>query len=64
MVRLQGCIKRVHEDESGASLAEYAVLLIIVAVAGVGGVQLLGKNLDTAFTNMATWITTNVSSKL
>jgi Flp pilus assembly pilin Flp len=64
MFKLRGCIKRVNKDESGAALAEYSVLLIICAVAGVAGVMALGTSLQTAFLNMSTWITSNVVGNL
>lgn len=64
MFKFRRVIKRVNKDESGAALAEYAVLLIICAVAGVAGVALLGGSIGSAFSQMSTWVTTNVVTKL
>jgi Flp pilus assembly pilin Flp len=64
MFKLRGVIKRVNKDESGAALAEYAVLLIICAVAGVAGVAALGGSIGTAFSTMSGWVNTNVVGKL
>ena len=60
MFKLRGVIKRVNKDESGAALAEYAVLLIICAVAGVAGVAVLGGSIGSAFTAMSDWVSSNV----
>ncbi|MFN3889779.1 MAG: Flp family type IVb pilin [Beijerinckiaceae bacterium] len=64
MFKLRGAIKRVNKDESGAALAEYSVLLIICAVAGVGGVVLLGGSIGSAFSNMSGWVTSEVVGKI
>jgi pilus assembly protein Flp/PilA len=41
------------KDESGASAAEYALLLGIIAVAMVAAVTLLGTNITAAINNAA-----------
>ena len=60
MSRYFRVIKRVKDDESGASMVEYAVLLVIAAIAGTVGVMALGTQLNSAFSGMASWVSTNV----
>ncbi len=64
LLKLNKLVGRVRDDESGAPLAEYAVLLVIVAVAGIVGAAALGTALQGAFTAMGTWVTTNLTSVL
>ena len=49
-------VRRVMADEAGASAAEYAILVALVAVAIVAAVPLFGGGLNTAFTKMGTYI--------
>jgi pilus assembly protein Flp/PilA len=51
MLRL---IHRFHRDERGATATEYALLIVFVALAIAGGAQVLGTNIGTLFTNIAT----------
>ncbi len=60
MSRYFRVIKRVKDDESGASMVEYAVLLVIAAIAGTVGVMALGTQLNSAFNGMASWVSTHV----
>ena len=41
-------------DESGASAAEYVLILALVALVIVGGASVLGTNMNTAMGNAAT----------
>ena len=50
-------ISRFAKDETGANALEYALVLILVAFAIVGGAGLLGTNLNTLFNSTATAIT-------
>lgn len=45
-------INRFRRDESGAALAEYGILVALVAVVAVGAVQLLGTQVNRAFTGV------------
>ncbi|MEZ5826064.1 MAG: hypothetical protein R3C97_15425 [Geminicoccaceae bacterium] len=62
-VHIADRLARLREEEDGAALAEYAVIFVVVAVAGAGGLSLLGAELDTAFNDITTWIATNITSK-
>ena len=49
-------ISRFVRDECGANALEYALVLILVAFAIVGGAAALGTNLNTLFGNTATQV--------
>ena len=44
------------EDERGASLVEYALLVALIAVVCIAAVTLLGKNASTKFSSVGTSI--------
>jgi pilus assembly protein Flp/PilA len=47
---------RFARDDQGANALEYALVLILVAFAIVGGAGALGTNLNTLFGNTATQV--------
>ena len=47
-------IRNFFKDESGASAVEYGLLVALIAVVIIGGVSLLGTNLNTKFNTVAT----------
>ena len=47
-------VRRFAQDERGANAMEYALVLILVAFAIVGGAGLLGTNLNNLFHNAGT----------
>jgi pilus assembly protein Flp/PilA len=47
---------RFARDEQGANALEYALVLILVAFAIVGGAGALGTNLNTLFNSTATQV--------
>ena len=46
-------LKAMLNDEAGASLVEYALIVALVAVVAIGAVTLLGKNVSSALNNAA-----------
>jgi len=48
-LRLQNGIKR----EEGQTMAEYALILVLVAVAAIGAFKLLGTNINSKVSNIA-----------
>lgn len=46
-------VKKFHKDESGAALAEYGILVALIAVVAIGAVSVLGTQVNTAFTSVA-----------
>jgi pilus assembly protein Flp/PilA len=49
-------VKRLMADESGASAAEYAVLVAFIAAAVVIAVSTFGTGLSTMFVNLNTYL--------
>lgn len=43
----------LRSDESGQDLAEYALLIALIAIVVIAAVTLLGGNINTVFTNIA-----------
>jgi len=50
-------IRKLWRDEEGQDLAEYGLLLALIALVVVGAVQLLGGSIGNAFSTMAGQIT-------
>ena len=44
---------RFFKDEEGATAAEYALLIALIAVAIIAGATLLGTNINAKLTNVA-----------
>jgi len=47
-------LSRLHKDEAGQGLVEYALILALVAFAAVVAMQSLAKDINTAFTGIGT----------
>lgn len=45
--------KKNKRSQKGASLVEYALLIALVAVAGIAAMRLLGSNISTQFSTVA-----------
>ena len=50
---MKDMLKRFVREEEGASAVEYGLLVGLIAVVIIGAVQLLGTNINTAFTTAA-----------
>jgi pilus assembly protein Flp/PilA len=48
------------KDESGQDLIEYALVVSLIAFAAIGGMNVLATNINTAFTNIGTKLTSSV----
>jgi Flp pilus assembly pilin Flp len=46
-------VRKFSRDETGASMVEYALLLILVFIACLGGALLLGTSISTFFSQTA-----------
>lgn len=46
-------VKKFRKDESGAALAEYGILVALIAAIAVGAVSLLGTQVNDAFQKVA-----------
>ena len=50
-------LKAFWTDESGQDLAEYALLVALIALVVIAAVTMLGENINTLFTNVANIMT-------
>lgn len=48
--------KKNKRSQKGASLVEYALLIALVAVAGIAAMRLLGSNISSQFNTVATQV--------
>lgn len=53
MESLKEKFRRFLKDEEGATAVEYAVMVALIIAVAIGAITLLGKNVDTTFTNVA-----------
>jgi pilus assembly protein Flp/PilA len=58
--KLRIAIKGLMKEE-GQDLVEYALLIALIAFAATAGIKTLATNLNTAFTNIGTAVTTNIT---
>lgn len=56
--RLFRIIDRVREDDRGASMVEYGLLVALIALVAIGGVTALGTKLSALFTQIGSSLTT------
>ena len=47
-------IKRFFKEDEGVTAIEYGLIAALIALAIIGAVALVGTNLNTAFSNVAT----------
>jgi Flp pilus assembly pilin Flp len=48
---MQNLLKRLWHDEQGQDLVEYALLLVLIALAAAATIQTLGKSISNVFSN-------------
>ncbi len=53
MTRLLAVVRNLGRDEEGASMAEYGLLLALIAVVCLTAVALVGTNISTMFSTVA-----------
>jgi pilus assembly protein Flp/PilA len=56
MIKLLTAARKFVRDEEGASLAEYGLLLALIAVVCIAGMTLLGGQINTMFNTLASSI--------
>jgi pilus assembly protein Flp/PilA len=56
MIKLRAAAAKFVLSEEGASLAEYGLLLALIAVVCIAGITALGKNINSMFTYVASTI--------
>ena len=50
---MKALMTRLWSNEEGQDLAEYALLIALIALVVIGAVTLLGTNIQTVFNNIA-----------
>ena len=53
-------LSRLHKDEAGQGLVEYALILALVAFAAVVSMQTLAADINNAFTGIGTYLASYV----
>jgi len=48
---MQNLLKRLWQDEQGQDLVEYALLLVLIALAAAATIQTLGQSINKVFSN-------------
>ena len=56
LTALQSLPRRVRDDERGASLVEYALLVALIAVVCIVAISFLGTQASSTFSNVGTSI--------
>jgi pilus assembly protein Flp/PilA len=54
-------LRRLHSDEKGQGLVEYALIIALVAFAAVVAMQTLANDINNAFTGIGTLLSSYVS---
>ena len=52
---------RILKDENGQDLIEYALVVALIAFAATAGMSTLAADINTAFSNMGTKVTTYIT---
>ena len=52
LARIHAVVEHCRDDERGASLVEYALLVALIAVVCIAAVTALGESTSTAFSDM------------
>lgn len=58
IARVTDFLKGLRNDEEGASLVEYGLLVALIALAVIATLRTVGTNLNALFTQVATSLTT------
>jgi len=58
---LASLLSRLHEEEEGQGLVEYALLIALVAFAAVAGMGSLASSINSAFTQIGTYFSKYIS---
>lgn len=54
MLDLRGLVARVRNDEAGQGLAEYALILLFIAVVAVAALTFLGTSISSLLSSVGT----------
>jgi len=54
---MKSCLQKLWKEEEGQDLVEYALLIVLVALALISGVQGLASAIQSVFSNASTSLT-------
>ena len=57
-------LRNLIEREDGQDLVEYALIVALISLAAVAGMNTLAGDINTAFTNVGSTLTTNITTIL
>lgn len=57
MKKLQVLLAKLHRDEKGATVIEYALIAALVAVVAIAGFKLVGTNVSSTINKVGTALT-------
>lgn len=60
--RFRNCISRLHRDEAGQGLVEYALIMGLVVFAAVTTMQGLASEINAAFAKITSTLTSAIGS--
>lgn len=53
MIRVNSALSRINRSEDGASIVEYALLIVLIALIAVVAVQFAGNELSATYSGIA-----------
>ncbi len=60
MSRMLEAFSRLHKDESGQDLIEYALIAALIAFAAIAGMNSLASQINVAFSKIGSEVTANI----
>jgi pilus assembly protein Flp/PilA len=57
---MKNLLLKLHKDEAGQGLVEYALIVALVAFAAVVGMNTLAVDINNAFEKIGTFLTTSI----
>ena len=58
MFKLSDCQKRIHADEKGASMMEYALIGALIAIVAITTVTVMGQEVSKSFSKVGSGLKT------
>ncbi len=60
-MNIQGVLSRLHQDESGQDLIEYALVAALIAFAAIAGMNFVASQINVAFSKIGNKLTSAIS---
>ena len=55
-MKIQTALRRIHSNEQGASMVEYALLVVLIAIVAILAVTLAGEELSNTYSEIASGV--------